>query len=425
MSRGALPRNLLEWAIRSTGPARSGAQSWLGWQKLNFNSHGHMKAPPLRKVLPWLALAVFASFLVYRLKFQATPVMADRVALGEVRGEVLGTGTLEARVKTTISPRIQERLAEVLVDQGDLVRTGQLLARLDDAELQQQVAVAVAGLASARATVERVRADEARAQAVLQQAQLEHRRWMELVAARTASQSDLDKAVESLRVAEADARRSQATILEAQSQTFTAEKTLLYRREQLAFTELRSPYDGMILRRDRDPGGVVVPGSSILQLIATNEIWISAWVDETDLSQLATNQPARVHFRSEPTRALAGEVARLGREADRETREFIVDVRVKQLPSNWTVGQRAEVFIETGRKTGVLAVPAAFLHWEEGKPGVFVDDHGKARWREIKLGLKGLTAVEVTSGISAGDQLVKAPTGQKQPLTDGQRIRTP
>ncbi len=384
-----------------------------------------MKTPSVRKVLPWLVLAVFASFLVYRLKFKPTPVMAHTVSSGEVRGEIMGTGTLEARVKTTISPRIQERLAEVLVDQGDLVRTGQLLARLDDAELRQQVAVADAGLASVRATVERVRADEARAQAVLQQAQLEHRRWMELVAAKTASQSDLDKAVESLRVAEADARRSQATILEAESQAFTAGKTLLYRREQLAFTEIRSPYGGLILRRDRDPGGVVVPGSSILQLIATNEIWISAWVDETAMSLLATNQPARIHFRSDPAKALTGEVARLGREADRETREFVVDVRVHALPSNWTVGQRAEVFIETGRKAGVLAVPASFVLWREGRPGVFVDDHGKARWREITLGLQGRTEVEVTSGLSSGEKIVKPPPAQKQPLTEGQRIRTP
>ena len=94
----------------------------------------------------------------------------------------MGTGTLEARVKTTISPRIQERLAEVLVDQGDIVKSGQLLARLDDAETKQQVAIAEATLAAARATVERVRSDEARAQAVLKQTQLDHRRSTELLA---------------------------------------------------------------------------------------------------------------------------------------------------------------------------------------------------------------------------------------------------
>jgi len=185
---------------------------------------------------------------------------------------------------------------------------------------------------------------------------------------------------------------------------------------------MRSPYDGLVTRRDRDPGGVVVPGASILQLVATNEIWVSAWVDETAMAGLKAGQSARVVFRSEPAKSYAGEVARLGREADRETREFVVDVRVKELPENWTIGQRAEVFIETGRKTNVVLVPSPFVRWRENKPGVFVNDHGQARWRGVTLGLRGLQKVEVTQGLSAGEQIVRPVAGQKQALTDGQRI---
>lgn len=382
-----------------------------------------MKRISLRKLLPWLVVAVVVAFAVYRVKFSPMPVTSHIVATGEVRGEVMGTGTLEARVKTTISPRIQERLAEVLVDQGDTVKSGQLLARLDDAETKQQVAIAEATLAAARATVERVRADEARAQAVLKQTQQDHQRSIELLAGKITSQADFDKTAEALHVAEADLKRTQSAIVEAQSQVFTAEKTLLYQKEHLAFTEMRSPYDGLVTRRDRDPGGIVVPGASILQLVATNEIWVSAWVDETAMTGLKAGQPARVVFRSEPAKNYAGEVARLGREADRETREFVVDVRVKELPENWTIGQRAEVFIETGHKSNVVVMPSSFVRWVDGKPGVFANDHAKARWRGVTLGLRGLQNVEVTQGLSAGEQIVQPVEGQKQPLTDGQRVK--
>jgi HlyD family secretion protein len=180
-----------------------------------------------------------------------------------------------------------------------------------------------------------------------------------------------------------------------------------------------------VVRRDRDPGGVVVPGGSLLQLISTNEIWVSAWVDETAMAGLATGQSARVVFRSEPGKNYSGEVARLGRETDRETREFLVDVRVKELPKLWTVGQRAEVFIETARKPEAWVIPQRFLRWREGQAGVFVNNHGKAKWRAVTLGLRGRETVEIAQGLAAGESVV-APYDVKQPpLTDGQRIGKP
>lgn len=382
-----------------------------------------MKRISRRKLLPWLLVAAVAAFAVYHLKFRPAPVIAHTVAPGEVRGEVLGTGTLEARVKTTISPRLQERLAEVLVDQGDAVSAGQLLARLDDGELKRQVEVAEASLASARATADRVRVDEARAAAVEQQARQDHQRVSDLVITKVSSQAEMDKAIELLQIAESDLHRARAATVEAQQQVNTAEKNLAYQQERLSFTRILSPYDGLVTRRDRDPGGVVVPGSSLLQLISTNEIWISAWVDETASAGLALGQKARVEFRSGAGKSYSGEVARLGRETDRETREFLVDVRVKELPPNWTIGQRAEVFIEADRKADLVAVPQRFIQWRDGKPGVFVADSGKAAWRDVTLGLRGGDKVEVTHGLSAGEKVV-APADSKQPaLKPGQRIK--
>lgn len=384
-----------------------------------------MKLKLSRRTGTIIKLALAAAVVVviaYRLKFAPVPVLGHEIRPGSITCEVMGTGTLEARVKTTISPRIQERLAEVLVDQNDRVETGQLLARLDDGELKLQVEAAEAALAAARATTKRVRVDEARAQAVEKQARLNYQRISDLLATKVASQADLDKAVEALQVAEADLKRARAAIGEAESQVVAAEKNLLYHKELLGYTRILSPYSGLVVRRDRDPGGVVVPGGSLLQIISTNEIWVSAWVDETASADLKPGQPARVIFRSEPGKSYPGEVARLGRETDRETREFLVDVRVKDLPPNWTIGQRAEVFIETGRSASALAVPQSFIHWRSGTPGVFVNDHGKACWRKVTLGLCGRDTTELAQGATAGEQIVKPGEDKKQELTDGQRI---
>ncbi len=328
-----------------------------------------------------------------------------------------------SRVAATISPKIQGRLLEVLVDQNDPVQAGQLLARLEETEWREQVAVAAAGVDAAMATVDRARADEVRTQAVLAQARIDHGRATDLRKADIASQSDLDLAVERLRVAEADLTRARAAITEVERQTVTAQKNLDYHQARLADTRMLSPFDGLVVRRDRDPGDVAVPGSSVLYLVSTHELWISAWVDETAMRDLAVGQTARVVFRSEPSKSYPGEVARLGRQADRETREFVVDVRVAELPTNWAVGQRAEVFIETAHRSSVLVIPTDFVFWRDGTPGAFIDAAGKARWRELTVGLQGQAVVEVTQGLDEGENVVK-PMGRKsRPLVEGERIK--
>jgi HlyD family secretion protein len=384
-----------------------------------------MKRPSIRSILTWLIVPTLAGVAVYKLKFAPIPILAHTIVNGEIIAEAMGTGTLEARVKTTVSARIQERLMEVLGDQGDSVKAGQLLARLDDAESKQQVAIAEATLAAARQTAERVHADLARSVAVLTQARLNHERMSGLVASKAVSLSDADKSAEALLVAEADLKRSNAAIAESASQIVVAEKALLYRQKQLAFTEIHAPYDGLIIRRDRDAGEMLVPGASLMEIISLDEIWVSAWVDETAMPSLKVDQPARITFRSAPTRSYPGKVSRLGRETDRETREFLVNVRATTLPENWTVGQRAEVFIETGRQADAVLLPSDFVVWKEGRAGVFINAGGKANWRGITPGLRGIDCMSVTKGLSPGDQVLRLPEGQKTALAEGQRIQLP
>jgi len=383
-----------------------------------------MKSRLVRTILKVLLIVLIAGGVIYRLRFAALPVETVPVVQGEIVSEVLGAGTLEARFKTVVSAKISGRLEEVLVDQNERVARGQLLARLDDRSLRTQVELAEASTEVARASVDRIRADEARSQATAKQARQEFERISTLVERKTVSQSDLDKAVENLHVAEAGIRQATAATVEAGLQVVTAERNLSVQKEALDDTRILSPFAGLVVRRDRDPGDIVVPGASILHLIATEEMWVSAWVDETAMADLAPDQPARIIFRSEPEAEYPGRVVRLGRETDRETREFLVDVRVEKLPANWAVGQRADVQIETGRKAGVPVVSESLLIWRSGGPGVFVDEDGRARWRAVILGRRGRGEVEIVQGLEVGARVVVPPaTGRPDP--EGRRIKAP
>jgi HlyD family secretion protein len=377
-----------------------------------------------RRYPKWLVVILLTGIVVYRVRFAPVPAIAQPVTNGSIVAEVMGTGTLTTHFKAAASPKaFQGRLVQVLVDQNDFVTNGQLLAVLDDSEQRRQVEVAQATLNAAQATARQVRDDEARAQAVLKLAQIVFNRDAALFTNKIISASDYDTDVEQMRVAESGLAVAQSAIVAADRQQVVADKQLDYQRELLADTLIPAPFDGLVIKRNLDPGDVVTPGASILDLVDTNEIWVSAWVDETAMSPLATNQPARVVFRSEPVKSYPGRVARLGRQTDTETREFVVDVMVRELPANWTIGQRAEVYIETGRATNALVLPAKFLLWREGRPGVLVKESGTARWRDVKLGLRGCDTVEVVGGLTAGEQVVTTAAGENALPLEGRRVR--
>jgi HlyD family secretion protein len=358
---------------------------------------------------------------VYWTQFAPVTVTAFTVQRGEIVAEVMGTGTLESHISATISPKISGLITAVLVDQGDRAEAGQVLVRLDDGDFSRQVEVAESTLGAANAAVERQKADRARTLAVLDQARYDYDRVENLVKQNTAATTEFQEATKALRVAEADVARADAALVEVQKQVIAAEKTLEYQKAKLSDTVVRAPCAGLIVRRDRDPGDVVVPGSSMLFLVSTDELWISAWVDETEMARLKPEQPARVAFREEAGRSYAGQVARLGREVDRETREFLVDVRVRELPENWAVGQRAEVYIETGHKTDVVLLPTRFVVWRDGKAGTFVERDGHAAWSPLRLGLRGRESVEVVEGLSEGERAI-IPAAQAGGLKPGQRV---
>ena len=362
--------------------------------------------------------------IIYWARFRPIVVIRQEVSKGSIVAEVMGTGTLEARIKATVSPKISGRINKVLVDQGDRVTAGQLLVTLDDVELTQQVAIAEADVETKKAAIIRLETDIMRAAAVLDQASTNYNRLSGLIQQNAISRDELDKAAEAKAIAGSEASRADAALAEGRKALIVAERRLDFEKTKLGDSQIKAPFDGLIVSRDRDPGDVVVPGSPMLMLISTQQLWINAWVDETEMSALKPGQNAKVIFRSDSNFSRPAKLVRLGKETDRETREFIVDVEVLELPANWAVGQRAEVFIETQGKTGVVLLPGRFVSSAAGQTGVFMDRDGVVAWQPVELGLRGREQVEVISGLQAGETVI-LPSVAGQQLRPGQRIAEP
>ncbi len=356
-----------------------------------------------------LVVAVLAVVVVVRLR----PVTVDRypVALATVASETLGTGTLDARTRATVAATIAGRIDSLSADQGDQVTKGQALAHIDDADLRRS-----------QSSVVRVKADQVRAQAVVDQAQRERKRIEHLREANLASVEIYEQSGERLAVAEADLARSAAAITEAEQQMSAAEENVRLFQARLAEATITAPFAGTVVRRERDVGDVVVPGTTLMTVVAADTLWISAWVDESAVDAIAVGQPARIVLRSEPDTPRVGTVLRVGREVDRESREFLVDVQMTDPPAQWAIGQRAEVYIRTAAAAEVVSLPWRFLRTRDGVDGVWLDDHGRAMWRPLSLGLRGLDAVAVTAGLAVGEVVVIPVVGPAAMLRDGQRI---
>ncbi|HYM59938.1 MAG TPA: efflux RND transporter periplasmic adaptor subunit [Thermoanaerobaculia bacterium] len=320
-------------------------------------------------------------------------VQAQRPRRGELLAEVFGTGTLESKVLVGVSAKIVGKVVQVLVDQGDTVTTGQILARLENRDFEDAARVAAAQCDQARTELAKAKAETQRRRLLMKQEFISH--------------EELETYEATERVAEAQVRNSEAALGVSNA--------------KLADTRIISPASGLVITRNLEMGATVVPGTPIFRVAATTP-WVVAQVDERATGLLRLGQPVRVVFQTDPTRPEPGHIARLASETDRVTEEREVDVAVDRLPSNNFIGQRADVYIEMARKQDAMQVPLTALVERDGKPGVFVIEGGRARWRPVQTGLKGRNAAEIVSGLTARELVIVNPLAGDKPIAEGARV---
>jgi len=345
------------------------------------------------------------------------------VTKGVVLVEALGTGSVESRRTIDVSFEVTARLVQIHVDQGDHVKQGQELASIDNSTFEADVALAEQEVSLAESTRQRLNTDIARSRAVLKGADDGLNRIRPLVESGAASEEALEVAEERQKVATAELARSEAAQFEGQEAVSTASRRLDRAKTALARTVVRSPFDGIILRREREVGDVAVPGAAVLRLAATDTVWASVWVDETYLDALKVGLPAFIALRSDVEQTLRGKVARISHEVDRETRELLVDVSFDEVPEKLVFGQRVDLRIELARRTDVVRVPTRVVIQRDGQEGAFVADGGRAEFRALDFGKRGRELIEVTGGLSLDDVVLDPSIAKNKLLKDGQRIR--
>ena len=382
----------------------------------------------LAKIKPfifWIAALALVGFLAKRALFTPPQVSLVRLARRDLTAQVYGNGTVEAKVVVGVSSRITGRITQVLADQGDRVKAGQLLARLEDDDFAAQVAQAQAELSRARAETRAAEAGLNQAKASLRLAAKNAQRFRALVKDDLVSRQEAEQYDTADAVARDEAARRQSELEASRMAEAAAKSAVALAASRLADTRILAPQDGIIVSRDLEQGGTVAPGLSIFTLADPALVWVKANVDEAMLPGVAVGRPATISLRSEPGRDFPGQVARLGRQSDRVTEELEVDVAFTPALPGFRLGEQADVLIVSASKDGALALPSATVNSRGGKRGVWrVQGDGRINFTPVVCGIEDRAGfTEIVSGLPADVPVALAPAPAMAKFQDGLKVR--
>ena len=359
------------------------------------------------------------------------PSKLAKVEKGDLAKSVVATGKVETITKVEVKSKASGIVKKLYVEYGDKVKKGQLLAQLDKIEIEAGVEQSKAALLAAQANLKGSEADYERAKVdaegpdvpLLKRA---YERNLEMQRSGVVSQSALDDAEKDYRMAvnKQNVARAQMTVLQAkiaQSQAQVAEDqaNLKQLEEQLSYTDIVSPIDGIVLSRDVEIGdavsSILVLGSSatlVMTIGDTSQVYVKGKVDESDIGRVYMHQPARIKVESFKDKTFNGVVTKIspmGVEKDNVT-TFEVRVSIDNPGGELKAEMTANAEIILDEHKNVLQIPeGSIIYDKDRKASVEVPDpKGKDGQRKvaINIGISNGAKTEVLSGLKEGDQVI-------------------
>ena len=334
---------------------------------------------------------------------RAPAVTVARTTTGPIAESAVLTGTLVPREEVLVSPQLEGlAITEILVEEGDSVAAGQVLARLSRDVLEATVAQNAAQIARADAAIAQARSAIVESQANRVQADLALARTRDLLGNGNASRETFEQRQATAQMASARLDASVNAMRAADADRALAEAQRRELLVRLARTDLRAPVAGVVSRRAARLGAVVMgAGDPLFRIIQDGAIELEADVPETALAKLRPGQPARIDTAGGPR---IGRVRLVSPEVSRTSRLGRVRVAVDG-DGPLVIGSFARAAVEVARRDGVLAPLSAVLFQPDG-PVVQVVRDGVVETRRVTIGLRAGSLAEVTEGLAAGEDVV-------------------
>jgi HlyD family secretion protein len=355
-----------------------------------------------------------SAFAWSRIREIAVPVLSPEQNV-EVR--VFGIGTVEAQVASKVGFHLAGKIRALTADQGEVVTSGTLLAKLDDDSQRAKLMKSEASVRQAAASNLKAQAQRDRAEVSYQQKKNVNARRQTLVGRGAVSQEAAEDAQAAEDIARGDLRLAEAEVAVSKVLQDDAEAQRRIDAVLLDQHELRAPFDARVIARHKELGSVANAGEAVFTLIEPASVWIRAFIDEASAGGLQVGQTALVRLRSEPLNTFEAEIVRIDQENDRVTEERRVYVRCRECGPQHQVrflGEQAEIEIVKGKVASGYFIPLKFVEGYDGRSGtIWLIRNGRlTRWK-TPLAERLLDGrVRIAGDIPAGAAIVASdPTG--------------
>ena len=408
---------------------------------------------------------------------QETSVRVEKVSRGDLVEIVSAPGQIQPKTKVSISARTTARIALLPFDEGMEVKQGQVIVQLDSTDLEAQLKATESRRAAQAAQIEvgeaRLKSQEAQIQSTkvqLAEAERNLKRQQELFATQDVAQSFVDEALAARDQLKAQLQGALAS-LEADRASLTVQRhtleaaaaEILRAKDNLSYTTILSPIDGIVTRMNAKVGEMVVTGTMnnagtvIMEVSDLSEMQVDAQIDESNIAAVHDAQKAEIRISAFPDRVFKGVVKLVGLDivdprmsggssggggGSQQGRWYRARIVVETEGERIPAGLSADVDIETNRHVNIIKVPtqAVLGRPVEDLPAaakespevdknktlatvVYVLKEDKAAIVPVTIGASDMTHTEITSGLKGGEKLIIGPFKVLPTLADGQKVK--
>lgn len=379
-----------------------------------------------------VCIAVIVYFNLQSQREKSIKVTVEKIVKHDLSSTVSASGEIKPKKNVNISAHVPGRIVKIGIEEGQRVKKGDFLLKLDSTQYE-------AYADRDRALISSYKAELIKAEAILKKDENFYNRQKKLYEEKLISEEQLEAAKAQYQISKA---QHQSLLFQIQQAEASLQSTL----DNLSKTIYNSPIDGIITSLRVEEGEVAIigtmnnPGTVLMTIADLSVMEVEVEVDETDVIGVAIEHQAEVRVDALPDQVIKGKVTEIGSSAlqkitaSEESKDFKVTITLKDPPESLKPGLSASADIVTAEKKHVLAVPisALVLREKEGEDqkkddeqeeGVYVVENNRVKFYPVKKGIMGEMMIEIISGLEEGQEIVVGPYSALRQLKDDMLVK--